>query len=139
MNRDFLSSIFSKFGDRFDRELSGRIDLVERVEQMKIFNEVDLQQIVKRFKAQWEYIEVSGKGKSVESPAESIHDTWLSVLNITDEMLAISHKEIENYIQYLRAVELIIACKEAARRVSPEVWQKIEGQLLAWDAEGSEG
>jgi len=135
MDRNFLSSVFSKFGDRLDRELSGRIELVERVEQMKIFNEVDLQRMVKQFKAQWEYIEASGKGKSVESPAESIHDTWLSVLGITDEMLSISHEEMENYIQYLRAVELIIECKEATGRVSPEVWQKIEDRLLAWDAE----
>ncbi|MCG8620749.1 MAG: hypothetical protein MJE68_01950, partial [Proteobacteria bacterium] len=65
---------------------------------------------------------------------ESIHDTWLSVLNITDEMLAISHEEFESCVRYLRAVELMIDCKEAAGRVSPEVWNGIEERFLTLDA-----
>ena len=137
MDRNFLSSIFSKFGDRLDRELSGRIELVERVEQIKIFNQVDLQRMVKRFKAQWEFIKAVGAGKSVELQAESIHDTWISVLGITDEMLAISHEEIENCIQYLRAVELIVACKEVTEGVF-DVWREIEDRFLTVDAEESE-
>lgn len=52
---------------------------------------------------------------------------------------AVSHEELENYIQYLRAVELIVVCKEAAGRVSPDVWQEIEDRLLASDAERSTG
>ena len=121
---------------RFDRRTKReRIKVVERMEQMKILKGVDLQRMVQRFNAQREYIEAVGTGKSVEPPVESIHDTWLSVLGITDEMLAISREEMRNYIQYLRAVELIVACKEAAGRVSPEVWQEIEDRLLAWDAE----
>ena len=108
------------------------------MEQMKILKGVDLQRMVQRFNAQREYIEAVGTGKSVEPPVESIHDTWLSVLGITDEMLAISREEMGNYIQYLRAVELIVACQEAAGRVSPKVWQEIEDRLLAWDIEESE-
>ena len=124
--------------DQFDKELQERITFVERMEQMKILKGVDLQRMVQRFNAQREYIEAVGTGKSVEPPVESIHDTWLSVLGITDEMLAISREEMGNYIQYLRAVELIVACKEAAGRVSPKVWQRIEDRLLAWDIEESE-
>ena len=45
-------------------------------------------------------------------------------------MLAISHEELENYARYLRAVRLITDCKEAAGRVSPEVWNGIEDRLL---------
>ena len=138
MDSNFLFSIFSKSGDRFDRELSERIELVERVEQMKVFNQVDLQRMVKRFKTQWVFIKAAGTGKSVELQADSIHETWLSVLGITDEMLSISHKEMENYIRYLRAIELIVACKEAAERVSPDVWQKIEDRFLTVDAAESE-
>ena len=135
MDIDFHSSGFSKFGDRFDRELSERIKVVERIEQAKIFKGMDLQRMVRRFNAQREFIKVAEKGESVEPPAESIHDTWLSVLGITEEMLAISDKEIRNCFQYLRAVELIVACKEAAGRVSPTVWQKIEDRFLTLEAE----
>ena len=138
MDIDFHSSGFSKFGDRFDRELSERIKVVERIEQAKIFKGMDLQRMVRRFNAQRGFIKVAEKGESVEPPAESIHDTWLSVLGITEEMLAISDEEIRNCIQYLRSVELIVACKEAAGRVSPEIWEKIEDQFLTVDAEESE-
>ena len=124
--------------DQFDEELRERIALVKRMEQMKIFKGVDLQRMVRRFNEQRKFIRTAGKGKSIEPPTESIHDTWPSVLGITDEMLAISHKEIENYIQYLRAVELIVACKEAAGHVSPKVWQRIEDRFLTVDAEESE-
>ena len=136
MDIDFYSSGFSKFGDRFDRELSERIKVVEHIEQAKILKGVDLQQMVQRFNKQREYIDAASKGECVKPPAESIHDTWLSVFGITDDMLAISRQETENCRQYLRTVNLIVACKEAAGRVSPEVWQEIEDRLLAWDAEG---
>ncbi|MYK95009.1 NACHT domain-containing protein [Candidatus Poribacteria bacterium] len=130
IDRNFLLSIFSKFGDRFDRELRGRIELVKRIKRMKIFKGVDLQQIIQRFNAQREFIKAAGQGKSVEPPAESIHDTWLSVLGITNDMLEISDGELANYLPYLRGVALTVACKEAAGRVSPEVWQEIEAKLL---------
>ena len=50
-------------------------------------------------------------------------------------MLAIPLEEMENYLQYLRAVDLIVECKETAGRVSPEIWKGIEDRLLSWDAE----
>ena len=126
--------ISSELADRFDRELSTRIALVKRMESAKIFKEVDLQRIVWLFKQQQEFIKAVRKGKVVEPPKESIHDTWLSVLQITDGMLAISHEELESYARYLRAVRLIVDCKEAAGRVSPEVWNGIEERSLTLDA-----
>ena len=135
---NFYSLAFSMFGDLFDQELGERISVVEHMEQMKIFKEMGLQRVVQRFKVQQKYIKAAGQGESVEPPAESIHDMWLSVLHITDDMLAVSHEEMRNYFQYLRAVELTVACKEAAGRVSPDVWQEIEDRLLAWDIEESE-
>ena len=127
---DLLSFLLPEFGNTFDEELSVRVKLVERMEKMKIFKEVDFKRLVDRFKAQREFIRAVSEGKTVKAPEESIHDTWLSVLGITDEMLAISYEEMDDYIQYLRSVDLIVACKEAAGRVSPKVWQRIEDQLL---------
>ena len=130
----FYPILSAASGDQFDEELQKRIRLVKHIEETKIFKEVDLQRMIQRFKAQRKYIKAACDGKSVEPPAESIHDTWLSVLGITDEMLAILHEELESYVQYLRTVELIIACKEAAGRVSPKVWQQIEDRFLTADA-----
>ena len=86
--------------------------------------------MIQRFNEEREFIKAVGKGESVEPPAESIHDTWLAVLGITDDLLAISDEELKSCFRYLRAVELIIACKKSAGRVSPKAWQKIEEKLL---------
>lgn len=133
---DFYRRVPSKFRHRFDKELEERITLIKIIEREKIFKDVDLQRMVQLFNAQREFIKAAGKGESVEPPAESIHETWLSILGITDEML--SSGGIGTYLQYSSTVDLIIECKEAAERVSPDVWQEIEGRLLAWDAEESE-
>ena len=121
---------FAKFGDEFSRELDNRIAVVERMEQMKILNGVDLQRMIQRFKAQQEFIKAADEGESVKPPKESIHDTWLSILGITKDMLKIPPEELNAYVLYIETVELIFACKAAARRVSPEVWQEIEGDFL---------
>ena len=134
MDADFYSLVSFKFGDRFDRELTERIRLVEHIEQAKVFKGVDLQRIVWRFKTQQEFIRATREGKAVASLKESIHDTWLSVLQITDEMLTISREELESYGRYLRTAELMIDCKEAAGRVSPEVWNCIEERFLTSEA-----
>ena len=120
---------FSKFGDQFSKELDNRIAVVERMEQMKIFNGVNLQRIIQRFKAQQEFIKAADEREPVKPPKESIHNTGLSVLGITKDMLKIPPEELNAYVLYIEAVELIFACK-AAGRVSPEVWQEIEGNFL---------
>ena len=130
IDADFHSSDFSKSGDRFDKELSERIKVVKRTKETQIFKGADLQRMIQRFNEEREFIKAVGKGESVEPPAESIHDTWLAVLGITDDLLAISDEELKSCFRYLRAVELIIACKKSAGRVSPKAWQKIEEKLL---------
>ena len=119
----------------FNLELDARITLLQIIEQMKIFVGVDLQRMVRRFNEQRKFINAAKEGKRVRPLEESIHATWLSVLHITDDMLSISRQEIENYIRYLRDVQLIIECKEAAGRVTPHVWRDIEDRLMAWDGE----
>ena len=131
IDADFYPLVFVEFWDQFDAELENRMALVKRMEQMKIFKDVDLQRIVQRFNAQREFIKAAKKKESVEPPAKFIYDTWLAVLGITDEMLKISREELENCLQYLRAVKLILDCKEVAGRISPKVWNRIENRLLA--------
>ena len=138
MDANLYSLVPHEFRDRFDKELQERIVLVKRMEQTKIFKGVDLQQMISRFDEQREFISMAGIAKSIEPPEKSIHDTSLSVFRITDEMLEISREELDCCIQYLRVVELIIECKEAAGRVSPDVWQRIEDRLLACGTEESE-
>ena len=131
MDANFYPLVPDEFRDRLDKELQERIAFVKRMEQMEIFKDIDLQRMIRRFNEQRKFIQAAAARKDVEPPAKSIHDTWLSVFGITDEMLKISREELKCYIQYLRAVDLIVACKEAAGCVSPKVWQKIEEKLLS--------
>lgn len=128
---DFYRLVSDRLGNGFDSELRGRTTLLRRMKQLKIFKKVNLQRMVDRFNSQREFIKAAKEGKSIEPLVESIHDTWLSVFGLANDMLSISHEELENYLQYLRAVELILVCKEAAGHVSPKVWQEIEDQLFA--------
>lgn len=130
----FYLFVSPEFGDRFEAELGVRVAFIERLERARIFKGIDLQQMVQRFKAQHEFIKTAREGKVVEPPEKSIHESWLSVLHITDDMLTISRDDVESYIQYLRTVQFIFECKEAAGRVSPKVWQQIEDRLLTADA-----
>ena len=134
MDIDFYRSMRPQSRILLDKQLQKQITFVKDMENMKIFKGVNLQRMVQRFNEQREFIKEAAAGKSVEPPAESIHNTWLSVLGITDEMLAIPREALEAYITYLEAVELIVACKEAAGRVSPDVWQQIENRFLTVDA-----
>ena len=130
MDLNSYPRISSSFGDLCRRELDNRIAIVERMEQMKIFNGVDLQRMVQRFQAQQEFLKAAGEGEFVLPPLKSIHDTWLEVLGITSNMLWIPREELGSYVMYIEAVELIFACK-AVGRVSPEVWQEIEEGFLS--------
>ena len=134
MNPDFYRSVSSQSRNWFDKQLQIQITFVTGMEDMKIFKQVDLQRIVQRFNEQRKFFKAAAEGQSVEAPAESIHDTWLSVLGITDDILAIPREALETYLTYLDAVELIVACKEAAGRVSPDTWQQIEDRFLTLDA-----
>ena len=129
MNTNFYRLVPTEFADLFNEELSQRIAFVECMEQARIFRGVNLQRMARRFNQQRKFINAARKGRSVKPPEESIHDTRLSVLHITDDMLAISPEEMESYIRYLRAVELIVVCKEAAGRVTPKIWKQIEGPV----------
>ncbi len=133
MDTDCYSRLPSEFCDQFEEELEKRIIFTEYMEQAKIFKGVDLQRMARRFNAQREFIKAAREGKSVELPEESIHDTWISVLGITEGMLAVSPQEIQSYIRYLRAMKLIFDCKKVARHVTPRIWQEIEDQLLVTD------
>jgi DNA polymerase III epsilon subunit-like protein len=103
------------------------------MDDAKIFKEVDLQQVILRINEQREFIKAVREGKSVNPPEKPIHDTWISVLGITDDMLAISPQEMQSYVRYLRAMKLIFEGKKVARDVSPDIWQEIEDRLLVTD------
>ena len=138
MNPDIYTVVSSELHQAFNKELNERITIIERMEKKKIFEEVNLQLIIQRLSEQREFIKGTRERKSVKPPEKSIYATWISVLGITDNMLAISREEIRSIVQYFGALRLILDCRQAAGRVSPDVWHRIEDRLLVWEIEESE-
>ena len=138
INTDCHAYEFYEFAHEFNKDLAEWIKFVRRIKDAKIFKGVDLDRMIQRFYDERKFIETAREKVPVEPPSVSIHDTWLSVLGVTDDMLDISNEELGSCLQYLRAVEFIIACKEEAKCVSPKVWQEIENRLLVADTAESE-
>jgi hypothetical protein len=70
--------------------------------------------------------------------ADRLLKAWLDALHFDVDWFTFSRKKIKALERYLYAYELIIQCKEAAVRVSPQVWAGIEERMLTV-REGSEG
>jgi hypothetical protein len=56
--------------------------------------------------------------------------TWCNALKLKTEWLNLSEAESNALINYFYANELMVQCKEAAVRVSPQLWDKIESRML---------
>lgn len=62
--------------------------------------------------------------------ADQIRQLWLDTLQLDPELLQWSEDELSILASYLYANELMVRCKEAAVRVTPQVWEGIEGRML---------
>jgi hypothetical protein len=55
---------------------------------------------------------------------------WNDTINLSSDFWDISESEVQALTDYFYAMELLIRCKEAAVRVSPQVWEGIESRIL---------
>ncbi|MBD1854143.1 MULTISPECIES: NACHT domain-containing protein [Leptolyngbya] len=98
----------------------------------KIFTSIDSQNLINSFKA------ITAPAPYYDDEpihirqafADSICQIWYDALQINPEWLELSREEKQSLENYLYANELIIRCKEAALRVSPQVWDAIESRML---------
>ncbi|KAM3113313.1 NACHT domain-containing protein [Phormidesmis sp. 146-33] len=114
-----------------DLALALDLDLALALVRAQIFNSVDfsaLSQQLEAMKAQ-----VPGNDELVEvrrAFANRIRQTWYEALHLDPEWLDLSEEEERSLENYLYANELMVRCKEAALRVSPQVWDGIESRML---------
>ncbi|MBD1847113.1 NACHT domain-containing protein [Cyanobacteria bacterium FACHB-63] len=97
----------------------------------EIFTSVDCQALVNQLEAMRE------PGLSNDAPleeqrafADRLQQTWHNALHLDSEWLELSKEEADTIENYLYANELMVRCKEAALRVSPQVWNAIESRML---------
>jgi hypothetical protein len=55
---------------------------------------------------------------------------WLTAINLTEDLVNLGDNEIRSLEHYLYACELMVHCKQAAVRLSPQTWQAIEDRIL---------
>jgi hypothetical protein len=62
--------------------------------------------------------------------ANQVLQLWFKALRLDPELVKLSKDEVNSLNEYFYANELIVRCKEAAVRVSPQVWAGIEERML---------
>ena len=112
-----------------DHALNHALALDRFCEQMKIFHSIDFTQVI--FK-----LEALTPPDNSQPPevrrvfVDQIQKLWFDTLQLDPAIVEFSEEESQLFASYLYANELMVRCKEAAVRVSPELWAGIEARML---------
>lgn len=98
--------------------------------QLNIFTPVDFPRLISQLEAMRLELPQNDCHLIMETNSEKIWNLWINALNLEPEWLDLSQSEFVDLDNYLYANELMIRCKEAALRVSPQVWDEIESRML---------
>ncbi|WP_223278629.1 NACHT domain-containing protein [Nostoc sp. 'Peltigera membranacea cyanobiont' 232] len=107
------------------------INYSRKLEKLKIFNDINFTVLIARLEA------LRAKVPNDQQPTEvrlafakHLQKTLLNAFNLTLEMINLSEEEAKALGDYLYANHLIMQCKQAAVRVSPQTWEAIEARML---------
>ncbi|MEH1863902.1 MAG: NACHT domain-containing protein [Nostoc sp.] len=107
------------------------IGYTRELEKFKIFNNINFTVLIAQLEA------LRAKVPDHQQPlearqvfAERLQGTLLNAFNLNQEMVNLSQEEMKAFGDYLYANYLIIKCKQAAVRVSPQTWEAIEARML---------
>ena len=62
--------------------------------------------------------------------ADRIIQAWLDILKLTQAQISLSEEDTQALTTYLEIQKMILDCRKAAIRVTPQVWQGIEARML---------
>lgn len=112
-------------------ELTFAFDLDPTRHCDKIFTSVDFQTLVNQLEAMKGSVPSNAAPeKECQAFVDRIRQTWYNALYLNPKWLELSEEEVKALQNYLYTNELMIRCKEAALRVSPQVWEAIESRML---------
>ena len=102
-----------------------------KLEELKIFNNVNFIELIKQLEALKAQDADDKQSREVRLAfTKHLQQTLLNAFHLTLEMIDFSEEEIKALENYLYANHLIIQCKQAAVRVSPQTWEAIEARML---------
>ncbi|MEH2398720.1 NACHT domain-containing protein [Nostoc sp.] len=107
------------------------IDYTRQFEQLKIFNNINFTMLIAQLEILKALIPDDKQPKEVRWVfSKRLQQTLLNAFHLTPEMVNLSEEEAKALGDYLYANHLIIQCKQAAVRVSPQTWEAIEVRML---------
>ena len=107
------------------------INYSSELEKLKIFNNINFTVLIAQLEALGTKVSSNKRPRKVlRAFAKHLQETLLNAFNLTQEMVNLSKEEAEALGNYLYANHLIIQCKQAAVRVSPQTWEAIEARML---------
>ncbi|WP_432812136.1 NACHT domain-containing protein [Pantanalinema sp. GBBB05] len=104
---------------------------VEQLEKLQVFNDVNFNVLIARLEA------LKAKAPDIRQPEHAHQDfhsrivqTWFTALRLNPSWISLSDTELQSLEHYLYANWLMVRCKQAAVRVSPQTWGAIEDRML---------
>ena len=111
--------------------------LASEYEKMKVFSSVNFTALIAQLKGLEARVPNESSPLDVQRTfVNSVLQTWYEAFKLNQELVNFSETEAMALNKYLYANKLIVLCKEAAVRVSPQVWAVIEKRILTMKKEG---
>jgi NACHT domain len=111
--------------------LDRALALARALEKIKIFKTIDFSTLIAQLETLKSQVPDDQQPYETRRPfADQIFSIWCNALNLKREWLDLTEAEINALNDYLYTNELMVRCKEAAVRVSPQVWTEIESRML---------
>ncbi|MDZ8184214.1 MAG: NACHT domain-containing protein [Nostoc sp. ChiSLP02] len=111
--------------------ITNTIKNTSQLKKSEIFNNVNFTMLIAQLEALKATIPDDKQSRKVRRVfAEDVQQTLLKAFHLTPEMIDLSEGQIKALENYLYANHLIIQCKQAAVRVSPQTWEAIEARML---------
>jgi hypothetical protein len=110
----------------FIRDLASDLALAEA----KIFNSVDFTVLIDQLEAMKTQVPSDDEALEIRRAfVDRLRQTWYDTFHLDREWIDLSEEEVRSLENYLYVNELMIRCKEAALRVSPQVWEGIKSRM----------
>lgn len=101
------------------------------LKKYEVYRDINYVDLISEFESFKDNIPENQESKEIyRELAKQLIQTLLSTFKITLEMVNLSRSELSSLDNYLYASWLMLECKQAAVRVTPEVWQGIESRML---------
>ncbi|MCC5668821.1 NACHT domain-containing protein [Nostoc sp. CHAB 5784] len=119
------------YNNAYANAIAEAIKYTDKLQELKIFNNANFTKQIDHLKGLKAQISDARPSREVrQACAKGVQKTLLNAFDLRSEMVNLSEEEAKALENYLYANYLIIQCKQAAVRVSPQTWEAIEARML---------